>query len=99
MYNFVSLKKDTDGKHKWVATIRNKETGREKRVRFGAIGYEDMTQHGDEERKRRYLVRHASNENWNDIYQIKMIIFSTQIKKKRNSKYRNKKINKKIINE
>ena len=66
-YKFVSLKKDTDGKHKWVATIRNKETDREKRVRFGAVGYEDMTQHGDEERKRRYIIRHAKNESWNDI--------------------------------
>ena len=66
-YKFVSLKKDTDGKHKWVATILNKETSREKRVRFGAVGYEDMTQHGDEERKRLYLARHSKNENWNDI--------------------------------
>lgn len=66
-YEFVSLKKDTDGKHKWVVTIRNKSTGREKRVRFGAVGYEDMTQHGDEERKRSYLLRHANNETWNDI--------------------------------
>ena len=41
-YKFISLKKDTDGKHKWVATILNKATNREKRVRFGAIGYEDM---------------------------------------------------------
>jgi len=66
-YDFVSLKKDTDGKHKWVATIRNKTTGREKRVRFGAVGYEDFTMTGDEERKRLYLQRHAKNEKWNDI--------------------------------
>jgi hypothetical protein len=66
-YYFVSLKKDTDGKHKWVATIRNKKTNREKNVRFGAIGYEDMTQHGDETRKHSYLKRHAKNEHWNDI--------------------------------
>ena len=66
-YDFVSLKKDTDGKHKWVATIRNKTTGREKRVRFGAVGYEDFTQHGDETRKTAYLQRHAKNEKWNDI--------------------------------
>ena len=67
VYDFVSLKKDTDGKHKWVATIRNKYTGREKRVRFGGVGYQDFTQHGDEERKKLYLRRHAKNENWNDI--------------------------------
>jgi hypothetical protein len=39
-----------------------------KRVHFGAIRpdgtpYEDYTTHGNEERKRRYLARHA-NENW-----------------------------------
>jgi len=66
-YDFVSLKKDTDGKHKWVATIRNKTTGREKRVRFGAVGYDDFTMTGDEERKRLYLQRHSKNEKWNDI--------------------------------
>jgi hypothetical protein len=66
-YDFVSLKKDTDGKHKWVATIRSKTTGREKRVRFGAVGYDDYTMTGDEERKKAYLQRHAKNENWNDI--------------------------------
>jgi hypothetical protein len=66
-YDFVSLKKDTDGKHKWVATIRNKTTGREKKVRFGAVGFDDFTMTGDEERKRLYLQRHSKNENWNDI--------------------------------
>lgn len=66
-YDFVSLKRDTDGKHKWVATIRNKTTNREKRVRFGAVGYDDFTMTGDEERKRLYLQRHSKNEKWNDI--------------------------------
>jgi hypothetical protein len=66
-YDFVSLKRDTDGKHKWVATIRNKTTKREKRVRFGAVGFDDFTMTGDEERKRLYLQRHSKNENWNDI--------------------------------
>lgn len=66
-YDFVSLKKDTDGKHKWVATLRTKTTGREKRVRFGAVGYEDFTMTGDEERKTAYLQRHTKNENWNNI--------------------------------
>ena len=67
MYEFVSLKKDTDGKHKWIATIYNKRTGREKRIRFGAVGYEDMTMHKDEDRKNNYLRRHRNTEHWNDI--------------------------------
>ena len=32
--------------------------GIERVVSFGAKGYEDFTTHGDEERKKRYLLRH-----------------------------------------
>ena len=32
-------------------------------IHFGAAGYEDFTTHGDESRKKRYLVRHK-NEDW-----------------------------------
>ena len=38
----------------------------EKLVSFGAKGYSDFTQHKDEERKERYLLRHKRIENWND---------------------------------
>jgi hypothetical protein len=34
------------------------------RVHFGAVGYQDYTQHKDPERMRRYLVRHRARENW-----------------------------------
>ena len=37
-----------------------------KRIYFGASGYKDFTQHGDEERKKRYLERHRSREDWTD---------------------------------
>ena len=37
-----------------------------KKVYFGASGYEDFTQHRDEERKKRYLARHRSREDWRD---------------------------------
>lgn len=37
-----------------------------KKVYFGASGYEDLTQHKDELRKKRYIARHRKNENWND---------------------------------
>ncbi len=33
---------------------------------FGARGYDDYTQHKDEQRKKQYLARHRKNENWNN---------------------------------
>lgn len=33
-------------------------------VHFGAAGYEDFTQHRDEERRARYVRRHRERENW-----------------------------------
>ena len=35
-----------------------------KKIFFGAAGYSDMTQHKNEERKNRYILRHERNENW-----------------------------------
>lgn len=43
---------------KWTAQIDNKK------VHFGASGYEDYTIHKDEERKNRYVKRHKGKENW-----------------------------------
>lgn len=51
-------------KHKWVATFLIE--GRERKVSFGAAGYEDFTMHRDTERKDRYLARHAKHEHWDD---------------------------------
>ena len=50
-----------DGKHKYVAVFDS-----HKKVPFGALGYEDFTQHGDAYRKKLYLNRHRKRENWND---------------------------------
>ena len=33
-------------------------------IHFGATGYQDFTQHGDEERKASYLARHKAREDW-----------------------------------
>ena len=66
MYKFISLKKSTDGTHKYEATIYNETTKRNNVVKFGATGYSDYPTHKDEERKKRYLDRHRKNENWND---------------------------------
>ena len=46
---------------KYDAIIDGKKT-----VPFGQKGASDMTQHKDEDRKNRYILRHKKNENWND---------------------------------
>ena len=35
-------------------------------IHFGAAGYEDYLMHGDDSRKRMYLMRHLPRENWNN---------------------------------
>jgi hypothetical protein len=62
----ISIKKDTDKKHKMVAVFENEETKRKKTVHFGAAGMDDFTKTKDEEQKKRYLARHKARENWND---------------------------------
>jgi hypothetical protein len=42
------------------------KNGREKNVDFGAKGYQDYNIHKDPERKKRYINRHKSRENWRD---------------------------------
>ena len=64
--DLVSIKKATDGKHKLAATFKNKETGRTKTTKFGAVGYTDYIKSGDEEKKKLYLTRHKARENWSD---------------------------------
>lgn len=65
-YKFISLKDANDNKHKYVVTLLNKETGREKTVRFGAFGMSDYTIHKDDKRKNNYIARHEVRENWAD---------------------------------
>jgi hypothetical protein len=65
-YKFISLKDANDNKHKYVVTLLNKETGREKTVKFGAFGMSDFTQHKDDKRKSNYIARHQVRENWAD---------------------------------
>lgn len=64
-------------RYKYYLVIRNKETGREKRIPFGgkhpdgtpyehyrdtALGYYSRYDHNDRERRRRYRARHAGEE-------------------------------------
>lgn len=39
-----------------------------KKIDFGDSRYEDYTTHKDPERRKNYLKRHASRENWSDPY-------------------------------
>ena len=55
-----TLERATDGKHKWVGVFDTR------RVPFGAVGYQDYTQHHDRLRRINYLRRHKTRENWND---------------------------------
>lgn len=46
---------------KWMVKLPGSDT----HVHFGATGYSDYTLHKDKDRKKRYIQRHRSNENWN----------------------------------
>lgn len=53
-----------DNKHKYIALFQT-ENGL-KKIKFGAFGYEDYTQHQNTSRKKQYLARHESNEYWDN---------------------------------
>lgn len=55
------LEKATDGVHKWIGVFDDKT-----RVPFGAFGMGDYTINKDPARRRLYLLRHRSRENWNN---------------------------------
>ena len=61
-----SLIPATNNKHKYVAIF--KQDGKQRRIPFGAKGYSDFLQHGDEDRKYRYLKRHFEREDWNNPF-------------------------------
>lgn len=53
----------TDNNYKYIVTITDKN-GKEYNIKFGAKNYSDYTKHKDPERKKRYIARHKSRENW-----------------------------------
>jgi len=65
-YKFITLKEANDGKHKYIVTLLNNKTGREKNIKFGAFGFSDYTQHKDVKRKTLYEARHIVREDWTD---------------------------------
>lgn len=66
----ISIKKATDGKHKYTATFDN--DGRTKTTHFGASGYMDFIQYSKQNkaeaavRKAAYLARHKTTEQWSN---------------------------------
>jgi hypothetical protein len=42
------------------------DSGRTKRIYFGAAGMTDYTKSKDPERKKRYIARHQANEDWSN---------------------------------
>lgn len=67
------LSKANNGKKKYVVEFENPESGRIKRIYFGAIKpdgtpYSDFTMHKDVDRRNRYIERHKRNENWSSPY-------------------------------
>lgn len=55
-----------DGKHKFKIILR-KDNKKVKTIKFGALGYEHFTSNTlNEEKKKLYIDRHKSKENWSD---------------------------------
>ena len=66
-YDTLVKVEDSKAKGKrYTAVFRDSKSGREKRVNFGDASMENFTIHKDPERRKRYLNRHKSRENWND---------------------------------
>ena len=63
---YVQLKNATTKGKKYTAVFYDEERKKIKSTSFGAVGYEDYTTHGDEERKKRYIDRHKTRENFAD---------------------------------
>ena len=64
MKKYYPYKSDKPEKKFYIITNDNKK------VYFGAAGYEDFTTHKDEARKQRYIARHKKNEDWDDINSV-----------------------------
>ena len=59
----VSITPATDNKHKYTVKLKDRED-KLHHVHFGVKGYSDYTIHKDPDRKKRYIDRHKSREDW-----------------------------------
>jgi hypothetical protein len=60
----IDIRHADDGVHKYTASFQTEHGVRD--VKFGAFGYQDYTQHGDDLRKKMYLARHKTREHWDN---------------------------------
>lgn len=58
----ITLQKSNRKDKKWMVVIPSNH--KQKTIHFGAIGYEDYTMHKDKNRKKQYIQRHQTNEDW-----------------------------------
>lgn len=71
-YEFIKLVKLSGDAKKYKAVLLNKDTGREKSVKFGAAGMMDYTKYYKRDgkevadmKKKAYIARHSkNNEDW-----------------------------------
>jgi len=62
---YVTIKRSTNPKKKYMAIFYDHDRKKVKTTHFGSAGMSDFTKHKDEERKKRYMNRHKKRENWN----------------------------------
>ena len=60
------VKKSTNPKKKYMAVFTDDKGKRVKTTHFGSAGMSDYTKHKDKSRKKRYMNRHRTRENWNN---------------------------------
>lgn len=56
-----------DEKKKYAVLVRNPATKNINKIKFGAVGYEDYLSHRDEERRKRFKIRHKCSEKTNKL--------------------------------
>lgn len=61
----VVIKKSTNSEKKYMA-IFYQDGKKIKTTHFGAAGMSDYTKHKNKSRKKRYMNRHRTRENWNN---------------------------------
>jgi hypothetical protein len=63
-YTLLSIKESTRNDKKLMAIFLNNTTNRIIVTHFGAKNYSDYTLHKDPKRKKRYILRHSTREDW-----------------------------------
>lgn len=66
--NDYYLEKSNRKDKKYMVHYINKDTGNINTIHFGAKGMNDYTITGDDEAKKRYILRHKKNEDWANIW-------------------------------